>query len=147
MSDYLAWEWAINDELAYVGCGEMVKGVHPATKLWLERTKYRSQLNDWLVTLSEEPKKSRVIPNIALTKEEARMYAFGRKRELKLKGITLLSTRPFGTTKGGGAPLGVIDEHGTRFPSVRAAAEAHKVTPCTVSRYVRDPLSGWSFQS
>jgi len=143
VNEYFAWEWLDADgSPMYVGWGKLQRGVHPAEVLWKHRKK-GSELGDRLATLKLEPQRSAVVPQVGITKEEARTYCSARKLELQKKGVQLLSSRPRASRRGGGSALRVVDDRGDEHESVRAAAEAHRLNACTVSRYVRDPLSGW----
>jgi len=141
---YFAWEWLDTDDSPmYVGWGKSVRGVHPAEVLFKRRGKDRSELNTKLTTFTSEPQRSAAVPEVGLTKEDARKYCSARRLELQRKSVPLLSSRPYNSRRGGGAALRVVDGAGEEHESVRAAAEAHGVNPATVSRLVRDVLSGW----
>lgn len=127
----------------YVGWGKMLRGVHPAQQLWERRGRERSELNARLATFQNEPQRSADVPELALSKENARTYCSARKLELLKKRVKLLSGRPHSTRRGGGSAVRVVDHEGRRFDSVREAADAHGINPSSVSRFVRNPLSGW----
>lgn len=147
VNEYFAWEWLDADgSPMYVGWGKQIRGAHPAEVLWKQRKK-GSELGDHLATLKSEPQRSAAVPQVGITKEEARTYCSARKLELRKKGVQLLSSRPRDSRCGGGSALSVVDDAGVEHESVRAAAEAHGLNPSTVSRYVKDPLSGWYLRS
>lgn len=144
MNEHFAWEWLDAEGTPmYVGWGRTVRGVHPAQQLWGRRGKGRSELNTRLATFQNEPQRSAAVPELALSKEDARNYCSARKLELRKKSVKLLSGRPYSSRHGGGSALRVVDGDGNVHDSVRDAAVAHGLNPSTVSRFCRDPLSGW----
>lgn len=143
VNEYFAWEWLDADgSPMYVGWGKQVRGKHPAEVMWKQR-KNGSKLGDRLAALTTEPQRSAAVPEVGLTKEEARTYCSARKRELHKNGVQLLSSRPHDSRRGGGSAVSVVDDAGREHESVRAAAEFHGLNPSTVSRFIRDALSGW----
>lgn len=143
VNEYFVWEWLDAEGFPmYVGWGKMQRGVHPAEALWNHRKK-GSELGDQFAMFESEPQRSAAIPEVGLTKAEARTYCSARKLELQKKGVRLLSSRLRDSRRGGGSAVGVVDDAGIEYESVRAAAKAHSLNPCTVSRFVRDALSGW----
>jgi len=144
VNEYFAWEWLDSSgSPMYVGWGKKVRGVHPAEAMFKRKVKEKSELTIRLATFKSEPQRSAAIPEVGLTKAEARTYCSARRLELRKKSVELLSSRPLNSRRGGGSALRVVDDRGDEHESVRAAAEAHRLNACTVSRYVRDPLSGW----
>lgn len=144
--EFVVWEWTDSDgKPKYVGCGKIVGGVHPAVRMWEDRTNLRSQLGDWLQSLKKEPHRAWKVKDLALVKSDAKKLAHSRRLEHRKKKRRLLSSRPYGTVRGGGAALVVIDEKGDIHESVRDAALAHGISGATVSRRCKNPLSGWCF--
>ena len=144
LPEFVVWEWVNSKSIPmYVGFGKITNGVCPAICVWNARKDVESHLTKWLCRLKKEPRHAQGTPNIPMTRDNARKLCLSRRLQCRKEKIPLLSHRPFGTTRGGGAPLGVTDDKGIEYDSVRAAAAAHGVNACTVSRRIANPLSGW----
>lgn len=148
LPQFVVWEWTDSDgNPMYIGVGKIVNGEHPAIRLWKGRDNLNSQLGEWLMSLKKEPHRAWKVNDLAMVKADAKRLAHSRRLEHIKKKRPLLSNRPFGTVRGGGAPLVVIDDLGHTHKSVREAALAHGVSGATVTRYCQNPLSGWCYSN
>lgn len=146
--EFSVWQW--NDELGqpvYVGYGKHPMGskVHPSALRFKARHDCESELNDYLCTLKKEPDHEESITRQKMYKEGAKAYVFALRRKLAKEGHTLLTTRPRGTTIGGGARRCVVDPNGTTFDSVRSAADFWGVAACTITRKCKAEKEGWRY--
>lgn len=144
-AQYCVWTWLNDDsEPVYVGWGKHCL-THPAKHVWASREAYPSQLNDWLKTRDTEPDRTYGEGAGRFSKVEASHQANFIRRTLKKQGAKLLSSRPTGTRSGGGLARGVLSPDLEIYDSVRQAAAANEVHPCTVSRWCKDEDKDWNF--
>jgi len=142
---FCVWTW-LNDEGTpiYVGWGKFHL-THPAKHVWASREAYPSELNDYLKTLDREPDRRYDELTSRFSGADASFHANFVRRKLKKEGVVLLSSRPTGTKIGGGLARGVLSPDLEIYPSVRRAAVANKVHPCSVTRWCKDPDSEWNY--
>ncbi len=144
-AQFCVWTW-LNDEgePVYVGWGKFCL-THPAKHVWASRKAYDSELNDWLRTLEREPDRKYDELTARFSRTEASAQANFMRKDLKAKGAKLLDSRPKGTKAGGGAARGVLTPDLEIYESVRQAATALGVHPCTITRKCRTEGSGWDY--
>jgi hypothetical protein len=143
---WFCWAWEFIDEqgrkCAYVGCDNHELGApHPANVLWNERHTVRSDLHNWLRTLPAIPARIDFPAEQPIFRVDALGIAFGLREGYRRQGVRLITTRPEGSCRGGGAAKPVVDPKGDIYDSVRQAAEAHGVSEATVIRYCKDPAN------
>lgn len=147
-SSFAVWEWLDKDGTPmYVGRGRILDGVHPAQALWNQRTKAEldSHLMRWLRTFEEEPQRSDAVPELTIYQQEADGWFYARRAQLKERGVDLLSTRPFGTTVGGGTSRAVVSPEGDVYTSVREAVRDTGLSVATIIRFCKSPRSDWKY--
>lgn len=139
---FQVWTW-FDDKgrPAYVGWGPYRK-YHPAVEMY--RAPADSQLGVWLSLHDQEPPREDYSATL-LHKEDARAICQLLRDRYAAGGVALLSNREFDTFAGGGAPKAVKSPQGELFESVRAAADAKRKNPSTVTRWCGDPRTGWVY--
>lgn len=143
---YYVWEWI--DKYGtpkYLKWGPAINGIHPAVRVWDNRTKLPSRLNYWLCRLEKEPTRSLELPHCPLGATDAEELYKGRRADNQLRGIKMLSARSVESFDGGGFARGVVSPEGEVYKSVREAAEDQLVNPGTVTRWCNDITSGWQY--
>lgn len=147
--EFVVWEWLdVNGDPVYVGYGKMPMGhkTHPAKKLYQLRNQSESDLNTFLRSLGHEPDRGNGVPTTKMYHSEAKAVVYARRQALKKQGFILLSTRPYGTISGGGLPRAVRSPDGEEYSSVREAAAAIGVNPCTITRQCANKKrGGWKY--
>lgn len=147
-AQFAVWEW-VDDKgtPVYVGRGKYVGEKHPARLMFESRTdpKKDSHLMRWLCSLDAEPKRSESVPALKLHHAEAASWFYIRRQQCKERGLSLLSTRPFGTTTGGGASRAVVSPEGDVYISVRAASRETGISTAEIVRLCNLPKSLWRY--
>jgi hypothetical protein len=138
------WVWRDDDGAArYVGVGRMLRGVHPADRIWLDRFKEDdSPLLRWLRERHGVPPRREDVGGAdAKTRVEAESLFSIVRQSLQDAGADLLTTREIRTYRhGNGVARVVEDDFGIRWPSLREAARAYNINPSSAQRRVRSGL-------
>lgn len=140
---FQVWTWfeACKRKPIYVGWGAYRK-THPAIEMY--RAPLNSELGTWLKLCEKEPYREDYSGSL-LHKDEARALCQLLRSRYEAGGVYLLSNREFDTYAGGGAPKAVRSPSGEIFDSVRAAADAKRKNPSTVTRWCGNPETGWAY--
>lgn len=142
---FVVWTWTDADGTPrFVGWGRASRQ-HPAKQLWAKREGADSDLNFWLRTFTEEPRRIENAGIVRYYKHEAAAIAEGLRNRYKNDGNELLDTRPWGTRIGGGLARMVMAPDFAIYDSVRQAAVDEGVNPCTITRWCQSDKSGWDY--
>ena len=142
---HVVWTWLDTDgKPVYVGWGKFEK-THPAKIVWAGRNSYESELNTWLRSLKNEPKRATHTTSIPLRKQDARAMARAICERHRKADESLLDSRPDGTKLGGGGRRQVLSPELTVYPSVRQAAIDVGVNACTITRWCQEAGTDWDY--
>jgi len=146
--NHTVWTWLDADDVVrFAGYGQYIDA-HPAVNRFAARFDADSELDIWLQSLDEEPKRV-AFGNDVISLEEAIGFVMGLRAKF---AETLLKSRGPASYSGGHPKKGVYRfcaediSKCEAFTSVREAAKAMECNPSTITRWCSDPKNvAWGY--
>ena len=146
--NHTVWTWQDADDVVrFAGYGQYMDK-HPAIDRFEKRHEGDSELDLWLQSCDEEPKRTTFGQEV-VSLEEAIGFVMGLRSKF---AETLLKSRGPSSYAGGNPKKGVYRFCATdiskceAYPSVREAAKAMECNPSTITRWCQDPKNvAWGY--